>query len=616
MTDLELLERTEFSKLNESELLEFNKKRRKLIIKEKIKKPIYFIKNIIINIYYEFLEIYPKYSKIIFRSLIVINLLNIAAAVIFDKHSNIILKVSYIYLIFIVFHKIFYSLFGRWFLYEKDYKMTRKYITLRFPHIVKFFGCTGAGKDSTASAITKILCDEMPKQIQEKLKELKRILFFVDFNVLHEYINKNTVDYFNPNEEQRQQTFLKAIQPEWFIEYYNINLNEFLEDFKMWNQDIKGYKSEYIFDDNINPKHYARILYDYIITKARSYSVNYVLANQPFMENKNIMAKLFSYDFTRTFDDIVSKQGRKYEREVLWPWVEYCVVFETEVGLFYNNKNKISNSDIIADGVRNFKAANRHLVGEHTYFFSTDQVTNRENKSLRELIHAKCGIISRDIIQGGPKRIFFYKLIEKIRLLFGGSREKIDRKNEKIFYNKNVELKRLEALNKLNPNDELIEKQKNIIEKQYLKYKKKTNKINRFLSYNEARIERAKNDGYIYVQMSISDSEYQSTTSSVIPLRKLIDSRIPLFHSNYKIRLCFKTKDCYGSYDTHFLKTSSEYRSKKTCITWLDIPSWSPDFKMTKENCEYIGYESQFPMYGIDQQALFDLKYHLVDDKK
>lgn len=613
MTEVEKYERIDFNNLTKEELLEYPKKLKKLKNKEKMKNDIKPVINKIMDLYSKYMSHHKRIMKVCGKILILFTIFIIVYGYLVDNEfSNLYLKCLFAYVGFILFIKIFNFLIGKWWIMKYDYEMTVKYITTRFPHLVKFFGPTGIGKDSVMVGVCRILANEMPKEIDERLKDLKKKLYMVDFNILDKYIDSNCVDYYNPSLFDKQMKFINDIKNnDFFFKFYNIDINDFMKDFDNWNKDIKGYKSEFVFNDDVNPTHYAKLIYDYIILKARKYSMNYVLSNQPLEESDGIMSKLFSYDFTRTYDDVVIKKNgsEKYEREVWWPWLEYCVCSETEVGLFYNNKNKESNSNIIADGVRNFKAANRHLVGEHTYFFSTDQVTNRENKSMRELIHAKCGIISRDIIPGGEKRIFFYKIFDFLKGLFVNKRH-VDKYNKNLYFKKNTDLMRLQKLYEITKDDKYNDEIKKINSKEYINYTKHTLRYNHFVSKNIARIEKAKNDGYIYCCVGISDSDYMSSNMDIIPLRQLVENNIPLFNSNYKLRLCFKIKDCYGHYDTHFLKTSSEYRSKKSSINWLDIPTFNKDFKLTKENVKYIGYTSEFPMYGIDKEEVFNEKYH------
>jgi hypothetical protein len=468
----------------------------------------------------------------------------------------------------ILFCKLFHETFGKWYIHATRERLSIKYVKTKMPRKFKTDGDTGAGKDSTMNAIKKHFRDDIIEKIEDDLEYIELICYPYDIKKLNSFLDENHKEFMTNVKTNFFSSYIEMMKKNncFIKKYYSkgFSTEEHLKELYSLQKnpfDPNFKKIKFQYNDLIKPRHYLSLLIKYCMLYIRiNYMNYYVVTNQPTMETPEKPALLFSTNFTNIQQESSS-----------WPWpIDGNVIFmQTEGDALYPNTGIPKNEKPMKTGYRNLIAFNRHLFGENSVFIMIGQNNSRTEKSLRELNHAFISIIEQTKYFGGEKRIFFIKKFLKWVEFWS---EKSPRKKSR---------------------EKQLRRQSKLIEK----------------------ITRLENSGYIYADIKISKSEI-SGESPEWTLKKIFayDKAIK---ENYKIRLCFKIKDYYFGYNTHYAESVAEEKAKNSDTQYYEVMRWDPDLILKKKHIIYMGYSVFDSMMNIDRVKINnDKKKAKVKKKK
>ena len=505
------------------------------------------------NLYVSIVENIKSVKKVMIFLIILVSIYHLIDAATNYKFDYFIQQEIYLalqVLAIVLIAKLFHYLFGKWYVHEYKRELTQAYVVEKLPRSVKWDGFRGVGKDSTVSGISKVLRVDIIQRNQEDMEFIKIICYPYDFDKLEAHLDDKHVSMMTNSKNRFFSLFIKMMtESNCFIkEAYSEDfvaddhLKELYAMRKNPDEEIID-KIMFKYDDGIAKQHFLSLLIKFSLLYIRTnYLPNYIVANQPYMEDKGLTAKMFSTDFT----NIQSEQVKW-----AWPIVGGVIILETEADAFYPNVG--TKGSAMKSGTRNFKAFFRHLMGEDSVWFQIGQRAARTEKSLRELDQAFITIIEQSKIPGGEKRIFFVQ--RWLSWIEFWMRHSFRKKNK---------------------------------EKQIRRKSKAYQKI-----------KQLKNDGYIYVDMKIARSE-ESGMAEEMTLKQVLSYDKPIYE-NYCIKLCFRMTDVYGGYNTHYLEAIAEILANKTTMQFQDVPNWDPDLILKKHQIEFMNYPVLNEMAGINK---------------
>lgn len=580
--------------------------------------------------YYERYQKRQKYLDTIKKLSCVIVLILFGFYIYYDKQNDYLFYIGYyvIAIMLIIFAlKKYHGLIGYKTILERDYQLTRSFVIKKMPHNVKLHGIKlGAGKDRTMVAIAIILSKDIKIVMKLELEELVDKLYLFNIRKIHYIlsVNDNFRPFINPSD-----TFRKSVFKDMFFKckgflkdfYLDLDLVDLFNDYEDHLKNLHGHKSKFIFNDGVNPQHQLSLLYFYICKYVRvKYLPNYILSNQPIRETDKEMAKMYGWNMQKMKKGSNKKKDNaEYEERVFFPWIEGVVACETEVGILYFNNDKEIASAIKADGIREDKVSYRHNKTEKYWSLSVDQKVSRVNKSLRELDQVNMNILSSEVVPIGKKRNFFLRIKLMLKKLFcSGNTLKVDKINNKLDYLREERLSQLEELKEIKSyigiNLEKTENKINSIKgSKYRNYNQRGEFFLQDKNDIKAKMKKNENEGYIKVSLIFSDQEIASGQDlEKTPLKRILDSTEPFYKTTYRLELVFKINEAHGRYNTHFLENTGEERAKESDIDMLDLPNWTPDMKMSREQARIVDYKALNRMFGITDEEQFDLRYKAI----
>lgn len=515
-----------------------------------------------------------------------------------------------VYLLLYLFIRFYYLLFGKEKILRYEHLLTVKYVTEEMPHINKVYGKTGAGKDTFSIACSIILSNYMRESIISRLDDLKRILYIFDFDMVDSFCNTNYYKFASYSYDLAKKALISALETQkGFIRIKYRPTIKYKKLLELWSQQEANpnqFISNLSYTDGIRYYALYQLLLEYILKYIRVYiEYNFIMANQPLLEGGGIGAKKFSLNFLQIKQMEYKDHQEKYASKMLFPWKDNIIVLETEAGSWYFNRDKQNSKEIYQSGVRDFKAYNRHFLNE-MYWFTNDQDSSRVDKLLRELDHSYVQVLKKEVIPGGIKRTLWYTfLLNRI------SNKIVKAENRKV----KLELRKKNMKERITIYDiKNNEKKARIYQKKFNKVKKKlmnNEQLDKYLKkrkrYSE-QIDKAKNDGYIKMLITISDSPTPVNLEK-ITLNQLIKSDRLMYHSSFQTELTFMIKEVHGRYDTHYMRAVAERISKLSDYNFIDIPTWSPDLKIRKEDVLFMGYPASFEMFGITDEEYKKYRY-------
>lgn len=595
---------------------------------------IFFIWNIIKRIFNNtFCFLYPKryilnkYTKI----LIFLYILIASGYNIYLKLNNNILNykllimipiiiISYLLLRFLLY--LYFILIGNYQLLDQEMYDTQLFVTTKMDKIIKFFGHTGAGKDTIVAGCSSVLVRHFEEKTMNDLCKIVDICYIFDFDLLNNDLSLNYNYFLSFSKEKIESNFIKMAEPrnyyikKYYIKHDKLKGSAIYDDYILFKNDVIGYETPYCYGVGVNRKHFLQLIIEqYIEWYMRlNYERNFLLTNQPFVESydKGLMAKKFSFNFIRIKGqdlEIYNKQDRKktiLHENTFFPWKDRLVVAETECGSWYMNKESETISEILKSGCRDFKAYQRHFMNDF-YWFSVDQAPDRTAKLFRELDHSYIGVINREEIEGGAKRNFFLGLLLKyyqyrINRIDKKANKSENRKNNlefklndyKNLYFSSRKKKYKRVINKINKK---LSKKIDLTKHEF--YKSKISKLNNDIESN-------KKDGYIIVTACVSKTASLPATYDVLKMNDILYGTKQ--YLSYVVRFVFKTMDC-ERYDTRYMRNLAEERASKTLINYLNVPTWDESLKMTKHDVKWLGYLAIKDMFDISEDEIKNMRY-------
>ena len=457
------------------------------------------------------------------------------------------------------------GLFGRDISLWMNRWFTRQYVIKRMPNVVKITGATGSGKDTTGVAMSILLRREFIKAIDTRIDDIHDILYQIDLKKISDYFKANYQGYVITDED-----------------IYDRDLNRYLSqgDYvkksyrHMWSWKViytsyveKDIQKRYMRYHSYDDIHMVDIMKEYIGLVIRRQIDNYIMSNQPIKEDHKVMAKILSNNFMKLIhDETIMHNKRQYSERVQFPFIKYMVLYETESDAWWSNVDPNVRGTILRYGIRNFKAFNRHILGERIYMISVGQNSGRQNKLLRELDHAVLRVVDKIESDGHTKTRFILSL-GKLLLSLG------------IFITRPVKV----VSHRL----------------QHIKSKVK--------NYQE----KLKDYGHIEVDVVISAHDETGATEA-IRIEDIIAKR--LFKVKYSTRLTFKSTDTRGRYNTHYLDVIGKELKKKSEINILSVPNWQPSLKMDKSSALYINSKILNDSLQIPDEEIYKKFYKVIKD--
>jgi hypothetical protein len=411
------------------------------------------------------------------------------------------------------------------------------------PRTLKIEGHTGAGKDSTGNALSKIFVKDMKESILDEMDQIKLVCYIYDFDKLNKVLDSHHDELITNSRNKFYNAFsMLFIDNNGFIKSYyqkDFDIDKHFDSNTLIRKDpfnkelVKSIKHKY--DDHIMPKHYYKLLIQYAVNYIRiNYMNSFIVANQPMVDDEGKPCKVFSTRFTNI-----------QEKDTDWPYPidGRFIIFETESDAIYPNVGLKKNKQPMQTGLRNAKAFQRHLFSEEFVWINIGQRGARTNKQLRELDHIFVKVLERSEIDGGDKRIFFLRK-------FGSWCR---------FWSK------------------------------YSFRKKSKEKQFRRMSKIYERITQLLNSGYVYVDLKVSRND-QDGLAEQMTLKKILKHDKKIFE-NYTTKLCFRKIDMYRGYNTHYIENIAEINANRSAMTFNDIMTWDNDLTLKVKHINYMKYD-------------------------
>lgn len=596
--------------------------------------PFTLIKKLFIILYYATEENTKAFKKKLIKFLIVINVLasiTLIVVSIFTRHFWVsILLYSILFdvgvlLMWVAIRLYMYFVVEEDVLAEKE-AATREFVKHHVDPIGKIYAETGGGKDELASAFGVLKAELFKEDMQGLLFKIKEIAYLFDYDLIEKVARLYADMFFSSSEEINKKNFNAIFKSNhgFLKPYYQkkIDLHEFVEDCKELQNNRVSYKSKWMYiPSEVTKKHYIEMAFDYLMTYIRlNIEKNILWTNQPFIEEfSGLTAKLFSVNYliTKNLDNqtIEDEQGKTtYEEKVLYPFKDYNVFLETECGSWYLNLDNETRGRIIDYGIRDFKAFNRHYM-PHFAYYAVDQDANRMFKLLKELDHSYFRVDSREEKVGARAKNKWLEL--KLAYYNFRLRNHPDEIDEEKEFKKDMKIEYTHKLYVASSNekyrDRLIK-----LNKQAKAYpsdkverlREKRSDIQKERDYNEYLY------GYIIKDVTISKYPVEGDFDIVEVDKKLkeFDTSRKGRRKSYTVRLYFKKSDCWR-YDTHYMKSSKEYRAKKSELNMMDAPNWSTSLTMKKEDVKVMAYEVANAMFGVSKKEALETHYKPIQPK-
>ena len=478
-----------------------------------------------------------------------------------QKEFFLALKIGAVVLSVVIYHQ----LFGKWHIHENNVELTKEYVSEKIPRSMKVEGPRGSGKDSIISGMVTTLRKSLIEQIEDEIELIHTVCFPYDFDKLNQALEDNHLKLMTNVKSDFFIKFIEIIKENncFIKEFYQVDFNteEHIQELYTMKKDPKSkevLKCQFKYDDGITKKHFLTLLIRYSLLYIRyHYLDNFLITNQPYLESDGKAALVFSTKYINI---------QKINAEWPWPLVGGVVIVETEADAFYPNVG--GNESPMKTGMRNFKAFFRHLLGEEAIWIGIGQKSKRTTKTLRELDDSFISIIEMTKVFGGEKRSFFL--------------------------NKNI------AWHDFFVNKSLTQKAK----EKHIRKKSRTIQ----------KITQLKNTGFLYFDIKVSRSD-EFTMARQLSVKQILRYDKPIFE-NYTIKLCFRIKDSFGRFNSHYLELIAEALAKKSKKQWQDLQSWDLDLTMKKKHAWTMDYPVLDSMLGLDKKRAEEMKKLISETKK
>lgn len=447
-------------------------------------------------------------------------------------------------------------------------------------HVNQKSGHIGAGKDSSTVAAGMILKERTLKKERKKIKDMQNYLYMFDFQKLHLYLDKHHKDFLVAGDKRFRKAFIKMIRAnnnfllEYWIKKKKINSRKFYFEWKMKNGEVVP---DIAFEDGLTPggKHYLDLLEDYVQTYIYHYFVpNFFMANQPILEATEIVSKK---QIKKLFAKELSHNYFRIKEDYPMPFPKRGFLAETETQQMFNNADKELETDIKkTSGVVNLYAAKRHLLGEDLFITGITQNHMRPVAALRELYPSYQHVFKFKFRATGD---FVRFLIE---LLIWIKRFKMTRIRFYRWVKKTYTPLKVEELERPTSNGGKA-----------IYTNKRINKVRKKIAKYRSKQAIILSKGYIEFYIGVYDNIYDVTKKVRFPkLGVLLESdSSKLTYNAFGFKQTVKVKDCFGLYDTHYMKFMREEKDKRHNVHFNDLPNWK-GFELNLEDAKFMNYKT------------------------
>jgi len=459
-------------------------------------------------------------------------------------------------------------------------------------HVNQKSGDIGAGKDTSTVAAAMILKERTLKKERKKIKDMQNFLYMFDFQKLHLYLDKHHKDFLVAGKERFRKAFIKSLRKndhfllDYWIKKKHIDLRKFYFQWKMKNGEVVP---DIAFDDGLTPggKNYIDLLEDYVLLYIYHYFVpNFIMSNQPILEATEIVSKK---QIKKFFSKKLSHNHFRIKEDHPMPFPIRGYVIETETQQFYNNADKALEAEIKDEsGVTNLYAAKRHLLGEDLFITGITQNPQRPIRALRELYPSYQHVFKFKFRATGD----FTRLL--LEILVWIKRFKITRIRFYRWLKKTYTPFKVEKLDQPTGNGGKA-----------IYTNKRINKVRKKIAKHRSKQARILANGYIEFYIGVYQNIYDISKKVRFPkLGVLIESDSDkLTYNAFGFKQTVKVKDCFGLFDTHYMKFMREEKDKRHNAHFNDLPNWK-DFGLVLEDAKFMNYKS---MLGVLKEALDEL---------
>ena len=246
---------------------------------------------------------------------------------------------------------------------------TQEFVNKKIKYLSRIETSVGGGKTSLMSGLTHYFTIKFKNEIEEKISNTKKILYFLDWNSID---NKIEEIY---KTDKRLHVILKTI----------------LDDEKI-EEDIE----DKFYDNYRQETPYISLLEDYIAAFCARLRNNYVISNYKL---KNRITDTFNIVLR---SDLLNIKDKAAKDKYYVPY--YSLIVEDELSLNDDTKNTIGVKEVDELGRDMALRLFRQLFQETVYYVGASQNTTREVKLTRELSNMYIEILSLDVV--GTQKTF------------------------------------------------------------------------------------------------------------------------------------------------------------------------------------------------------------------
>lgn len=474
-------------------------------------------------------------------------------------------------LLYLGFMWLFHKLVGKfWILKYRKYQ-TRIFQRDVMKKNMKCVGERGSGKDVTEAGMASNFITNSKETIAYLMYDLEVVLYQFDLERIRKYIKENITIFNTASTVEKKEIFLATIKLNnlFLKKKYENNYEEILNDYEKTKKCLRTSNSQYIISDSVNFAHVIDKLYDYMYYAWRLEIDIWLIVNQPFIQSYNFktkeikMAVIYSPDLRATMQrKVKTVEDRKTVEYINLNYMlaeDFIAVINTENDIWENNIDPNVRGVILDRGSRWYEVAQRHINGEHIMVLRNGQVAGRTAKVQRDLEESFFSITRLSKIDGGEKRIFFIKLL---MWLF------------KYPLKIAPELKKRLSL----------------------------------------KIKQLEMSGWLNIEVVFSRTESINYNAESITLSRLLDRDNPLYMQTYQTTLVFDIRDCFGKYNTHYLRFLADKLTKNSKAALLDLPLWNEALELTEEEIMQMNYDT-VDIFGLEPSKRYaeNPKYQKVE---
>lgn len=436
-----------------------------------------------------------------------------------------------------------------------------------------------SGKDSSTAGEAVLVRETKMKMYKKELSEAPYKLYIYDFDRLNEYLNENSKKFFVPSEKRIKQVFkTMLIENNCFISDYWIKKGvEPKRHLMLWKYGKMKFVPDVPFENGLTPggQHMLDPLLRYVLIYIRyKFIPNYVMSNQPFIENVEVTK---SGKINILYSKVFSQDYFKLKEKTPMPFISGVFIWESETAIFYPNTDKELEHEIKdKTGIREFHTTSGHMLREDGYIRGITQSKTRTNKSLRELYEGYLHVFKINFVCTSDTIRFYYSL-RRILLKI------------KAFYYKKVFIK-------LVPGNRL----KRILHKKIQRIYKKVS-----IFHQKDLKKWAK--GYIVFKIGVYDRiDDSGKRVKFPPFYGLKENKGNSDYLMSGFKQVNKITDCLGRYDTWYMYTVREAKDILSDTHFTDVPNWE-SLGVDVKNIQRMNYKTFLKLIATTLEVIENL---------